>query len=129
MLLRRAVLRRGFTPSLRTPKLTLALGFSGLWGSNAAFLMAIEAGAAPVPVTIVAHTWPVWMVMIVLIARIARGTIWDLFARPGFAGVIGPRARARSSFITGSASLCSARFSGRSIRACARACPPGRPMP
>jgi drug/metabolite transporter (DMT)-like permease len=53
------------------------------------FLLAIEAGAAPVPVTIVAHTWPVWMALIVLIAGVARGTIWDLFAFGlGFAGVL-----------------------------------------
>ena len=88
MLLRGFILRRGFD-FLRTPLLTLILGFGGLWGSNAMFLLAIEAGAAPVPVTIVAHTWPVWMALIVLIAGVARGTIWDLFAFGlGFAGVL-----------------------------------------
>lgn len=89
MLLRRFVQRRGFADLLKTPPLTLALGFAGLWGSNAMFLLAIEAGAAPVPVTIVAHTWPVWMALVVLAAGVARGTIWDLFAFGlGFAGVI-----------------------------------------
>jgi len=88
MLLRGFILRRGFD-FRRTPPLTLLLGFAGLWGSNAMFLLALEAGAAPVPVTIVAHTWPVWMALIVLIAGVARGTIWDLFAFGlGFAGVL-----------------------------------------
>lgn len=88
MLLRGFILKRGFA-FRRTPPLTLLLGFAGLWGSNAMFLMALEAGAAPVPVTIVAHTWPVWMALIVLIAGVARGTIWDLFAFAlGFAGVL-----------------------------------------
>src|SRR5690606_19321296 len=89
MLARRAVLRRGFADLFRTPPVTLALGVAGLFGSNVMFLMALEAGAAPVPVTIVAHTWPVWMALIVLVAGIARGTIWDLFAFVlGFAGVM-----------------------------------------
>lgn len=88
MLLRGFILKRGFA-FRRTPLLTLVLGFAGLWGSNAMFLLAIEAGAAPVPVTIVAHTWPVWMALIVLMAGVARGTIWDLFAFAlGFAGVL-----------------------------------------
>ncbi len=89
MLARRAVLRLGFADLLRTPLSTLALGFVGLWGSNAAFLLALDAGVAPVAATIVTHTWPVWMAIIVLMLRIARGTIWDLFAFAfGFAGVV-----------------------------------------
>jgi drug/metabolite transporter (DMT)-like permease len=89
MLARRAVLRRGFADLLATPLPTLALGFAGLWGSNAMFVLALRAGAAPVAATIVTHTWPVWMALIVLALRIARGTVWDLFAFGlGFAGVV-----------------------------------------
>lgn len=89
MLARRAVLRLGYADLLRTPLSTLALGFAGLWGSNAMFVLALDAGAAPVAATIVTHTWPVWMALIVLVLGIARGTIWDLFAFAlGFAGVV-----------------------------------------
>ena len=89
MLARRAVLRLGFADLLRTPLSTLTLGFAGLWGSNAMFVLALDAGAAPVAATIVTHTWPIWMAVIVLALGIARGTIWDLFAFAlGFAGVV-----------------------------------------
>ncbi len=89
MLARRAVLRLGFADLLRTPVSTLALGFAGLWGSNTMFVLALDAGAAPVAATIVTHTWPIWMAVIVLMLGIARGTIWDLFAFAlGFAGVV-----------------------------------------
>jgi drug/metabolite transporter (DMT)-like permease len=89
MLARRAVLRLGFADLLRTPLSTLALGFAGLWGSNTMFVLALDAGAAPVAATIVTHTWPIWMALIVLALGIARGTIWDLFAFAlGFAGVV-----------------------------------------
>jgi drug/metabolite transporter (DMT)-like permease len=89
MLLRRAILRRGFADLFATPWPTLALGFAGLWGSNALFALSLRAGAAPVAATIVTHTWPVWMVVVVLALRIARGTLWDMLALMlGFAGVV-----------------------------------------
>ncbi|MEX0808898.1 MAG: EamA family transporter [Dongiaceae bacterium] len=89
MLLRRVILRRGFSDLLRIPLATLALGFAGLWGSNVAFSVALRLGAEPVSATIVSHTWPVMMVAVVLALRISRGTIWDLFALVfGFAGLV-----------------------------------------
>jgi len=88
MLARRVILRRGFADLFATPVATLALGFFGLWGSNALFAIALRTGAAPVSATIVAHTWPVWMVLVVLALGIARGTRWDVLALLfGLAGV------------------------------------------
>jgi drug/metabolite transporter (DMT)-like permease len=89
LLSRRVVLRRGIADLWRIPRSTLALGFVGLWGSNVIFGFALRLGAEPVGATIVAHTWPIMMVVVVLALGIARGTIWDAFALAfGFAGIV-----------------------------------------
>lgn len=89
LLLRRVALRQGFGDLWRMPRSTLLLGFAGLWGSNAMFAIALRLGAEPVSATIVLHTWPIMMVVVVLALRIARGTLWDAAALAlGFAGIV-----------------------------------------
>ena len=89
-LLGRRILRgQGIVDLLRMPMSTLALGFFGLWGNNALYVFAFTSGANPVSINIVAFSWPVMMVAIVLLAGLARATIWDGMAMLlGFAGVL-----------------------------------------
>jgi drug/metabolite transporter (DMT)-like permease len=86
---RRLLLGHGVADLFRVPLSTLTLGFFGLWGNNALYIFAFKSGANPVSVNIVAFSWPVMMVAIVLFARLARGTWWDGLAMVlGFAGVM-----------------------------------------
>lgn len=86
---RRIVLGQGVVDLLRMPLSTLALGFFGLWGNNALYVFAFTSGANPVSVNIVAFSWPLMMVAIVLLLGLARGTWWDAVAMVlGFAGFV-----------------------------------------
>lgn len=86
---RRLILGQGIVDLLRIPLSTLSLGFFGLWGNNVLFVFAFMSGANPVSVNIVAFSWPVMMVGIVLLARLAKATWWDALAMAlGTAGFI-----------------------------------------
>ncbi|MEZ5923965.1 MAG: DMT family transporter [Hyphomicrobiaceae bacterium] len=86
---RRLLLGHGVIDLLRIPAPTLALGFFGLFGNNLLFVLAFTSGANPVSVNIVAFSWPVMMVAIVLIVGLARATWWDALAMGlGTAGFI-----------------------------------------
>lgn len=89
-LLGRRIMRgQGVVDLLRMPLSTLALGFFGLWGNNALYVFAFTSGANPVSVNIVAFSWPLMMVGIVLVLGLARGTWWDALAMLlGFAGFV-----------------------------------------
>jgi drug/metabolite transporter (DMT)-like permease len=89
LLVRRLLLGYGVADLFRMPLSTLTLGFFGLWGNNALYVFAFTSGANPVSVNIVAFSWPVMMVGIVLLARLARATWWDGVAMVlGFVGVM-----------------------------------------
>jgi drug/metabolite transporter (DMT)-like permease len=89
LLLRRAVLGHGFGDLLHVPASTLALGFLGLFGANALYIVALRVGGAPVTVNIAAFTWPIFMALIAVAFRLARATWIDAIALLlGFAGVV-----------------------------------------
>lgn len=89
-LLGRRILRgQGIADLFRMPLSTLTLGFFGLWGNNALYVFAFTSGANPVSINILAFSWPVMMVAIVLVLGLARATAWDGLAMIlGFAGVL-----------------------------------------
>ncbi len=86
---RRIIRGQGIADLFRMPASTMALGFFGLWGNNALYVFAFTSGANPVSINIVAFSWPVMMVAIVLAAGLARATWWDGIAMLlGFVGVL-----------------------------------------
>jgi drug/metabolite transporter (DMT)-like permease len=71
------------------PASTLALGVTGLLGSNLFYVVALALGGAPVPVNIAALSWPVFMAVFVVSFGVARATWFDAAAMVlGFAGVV-----------------------------------------
>jgi drug/metabolite transporter (DMT)-like permease len=89
LLARRLVLGRGIRDLLRIPLPTLGLGVLGLFGSNCLYVLALSLGGAPVAVNIAALAWPVFLLIIVSLAGIARATWLDGMAMAiGFSGVV-----------------------------------------
>lgn len=88
LLLRRVILGNGFADIFQVPLATLLLGFLGIFGSNAAYVLAIGTGVDPVGATILSFSWPILMVIIVVAAGISRATSWDgLALLLGFSGM------------------------------------------
>lgn len=88
LLIRRAILRRGFRELVTVPLSTLILGVVGLLGSNAFFVLAIAAGTDAVAVSIISFAWPILMVGLVVACGITRISGWDALALAlGFAGM------------------------------------------
>lgn len=80
---------RGVADLFRIPLSTLALGVLGLFGSNCLYVVSLALGGEPVPVNIAALSWPVFMVVLVACAGVARATWLDAAAMAvGFGGVI-----------------------------------------
>lgn len=89
LLLRRILLGQGITGAFYIPASTLVLGFTGLFGSNCLYVVALAMDGNPVSVNIASLSWPVFMVVLVAGFGVARATWLDAAAMVlGFAGVI-----------------------------------------
>ncbi len=85
----RLVRGQGLASLFTIPLSTLALGFTGLFGSNVLYVLALQAGGSPVPVNVASLSWPVFMVVIVAFFGVSRATWLDGVAMAiGFAGVL-----------------------------------------
>ncbi|MGQ0486621.1 MAG: EamA family transporter [Hyphomicrobiales bacterium] len=89
-LLARRLLMGGSLRDLFTiPLPTLALGFTGLFGSNCFYVLALALGGNPVTVNIGSLTWPAFMVVFIVVFGVARATWLDGLAMLlGLAGVV-----------------------------------------
>ena len=71
------------------PPATLALGFTGLFGSNVLYLVSLSMGGEPVSVNVAALSWPVFMAGFVVVFGVGRATWLDAVAVVvGFSGVV-----------------------------------------
>ncbi|HRX34783.1 MAG TPA: EamA family transporter [Aestuariivirga sp.] len=85
----RIVRGQGLASLFAIPISTLALGVTGLFGSNLFYVVALALGGAPVPVNIAALSWPVFMALFVVLFGVARATWYDAVAMLfGFGGVV-----------------------------------------
>lgn len=84
----RLVRGQGLAGLFTIPLSTLALGATGLFGSNVLYVVALEAGGSPVAINVASLSWPVFLVVIVSATGILRATWLDGLAMAvGFGGV------------------------------------------
>lgn len=85
----RLIRGHGIASLFTIPLSTLALGVTGLFGSNVLYVLALQAGGSPVPVNVASLSWPVFMVVIIAAFGVGR-VIWlDAVAMAvGFSGVL-----------------------------------------
>lgn len=89
LLLLRLIRGDGLRGLFPIPAPTLLLGFIGLFGSNVLYPVSLALGGAPVSVNIAALSWPAFMALLVVVARVARATWLDGVATVvGLSGVV-----------------------------------------